>query len=564
MFSKIFSENIKELFVKKKYQDVILKIEEFSTMKSRPAGLSNLIGVCKIAKSDHKKNEVISALSDFEDAYNKSKKNLLGVEALTNFITACVTYIKKYHEFANHLPRAKKMYEETEKIFGYNEKLFTSGSDLFHYLLDYKKTIKILKSLIDNNTKNKITICAYGFINNYNYEWKQKDYFEYSKTFKNYFPIINAKKINEINYKKNKKIKIGFVSCDFTSNHSVTYFTKNTINYLDKNLFETYCFSLSEDKFLKSSSLELKEKFDKWYDVSKFKNEDIIKFIQNNKIEILFDIMGLTKAHRIEIFNTRISPIQISWLAFCNTVGFPTIDYLIADKNLIYDHEEKLYSEKIIKLQDIWNCHSGFKLDRKFSTLPFNKNKYMTFGSFNNFLKISDNVVKVWSKILQNINNSKLILKSYNSYNTQTVLDKFKRYGVENSIIIYDRSNYSNIEDHLNLHENIDIAFDTFPYNGVTTTFEALWKGVPVLVLKGYNFNSRCGESILKNAKLEFFLSSDEEEYIKKAIYLSSNIEKLERERKKIYNEILGTPLFNSKKFSSNLKDELLKIYKKI
>ena len=84
MFSKIFSENIKELFVKKKYQDVILKIEEFSTMKSRPAGLSNLIGVCKIAKSDHKKNEVISALSDFEDAYNKSKKNLLGVEALTN------------------------------------------------------------------------------------------------------------------------------------------------------------------------------------------------------------------------------------------------------------------------------------------------------------------------------------------------------------------------------------------------------------------------------------------------------------------------------------------------
>jgi predicted O-linked N-acetylglucosamine transferase (SPINDLY family) len=187
----------------------------------------------------------------------------------------------------------------------------------------------------------------------------------------------------------------------------------------------------------------------------------------------------------------------------------------------------------------------------------------MTFGSFNNFLKISDNVVKVWSKILQNINNSKLILKSYNSYNTQTVLDKFKRYGVENSIIIYDRSNYSNVEDHLNLYENIDIAFDTFPYNGVTTTFEALWKGVPVLVLKGYNFNSRCGESIIKNANLEFLLSSNEDEYIEKAVYLSKNIEKLENERKKIYNKILNTPLFDSKKFSSNLKDELLKIYKK-
>ncbi len=86
---------------------------------------------------------------------------------------------------------------------------------------------------------------------------------------------------------------------------------------------------------------------------------------------------------------------------------------------------------------------------------------------------------------------------------------------------------------------------------------------MPVLVLKGYNFNSRCGESIIKNANLEFLLSSNEDEYIEKAVYLSKNIEKLENERKKIYNKILNTPLFDSKKFSSNLKDELLKIYKK-
>ena len=274
--------------------------------------------------------------------------------------------------------------------------------------------------------------------------------------------------------------------------------------------------------------------------------------------------MGLTKAPRIEIFNNRISPIQISWLAFCNTVGFETIDYLIADKNLIYEDEEKFYKEKIIRMPDIWNCHSGFNLVRKLTNLPFNENKYITFGSFNNFLKLSDNVIKVWSKILKSVENSKLILKSYNSYNTRTVLDKFKKYGVENSIIIYDRSNYSDLKDHLDLYESVDIALDTFPYNGVTTTFEALWKGVPVIVLKGYNFNSRCGESILKNANLDFFLASNEEEYIEKAIYLSNNIEKLEIERKKIYNEITDTPLFNSNKFSSYLKDELLKIYKKI
>ena len=564
MLSKIFSQNVKDLFVRKKYQEVIKKIEEFSSIKERPAGLSNLIGVCKILKSERNKNEIISALSDFEDSYLKSKKNEIGIEALTNFITTCVTNIKIYHEMADYLPKAKKMYEEIEKHFGYHERLFASGSDLYQYLLDHKKTIKILKSLIDNNSRSKITICKYGFINNYQEEWKQKDYFDYSKNFSNYFPKLKTKKLKEINYNQNKKIKIGFVSCDFTSNHSVTYFAKDTIKNLDKNVFETYSFSLSEDRFLKSSSLELKNNFDKWYDLSKLGNEDVIKFIQSEKIEILFDVMGLTKAPRIEIFNNRISPIQISWLAFCNTVGFETIDYLIADKNLIYEDEEKFYKEKIIRMPDIWNCHSGFNLVRKLTNLPFNENKYITFGSFNNFLKLSNNVIKVWSKILKSVENSKLILKSYNSYNTRTVLDKFKKYGVENSIIIYDRSNYSDLKDHLDLYESVDIALDTFPYNGVTTTFEALWKGVPVIVLKGYNFNSRCGESILKNANLDFFLASNEEEYIAKAIYLSNNIEKLENERKKIYDKITDTPLFNSNKFSSYLKDELLKIYKKI
>ena len=564
MLSKIFSQNVKDLFVRKKYQEVIKKIEEFSSIKERPAGLSNLIGVCKILKSERNKNEIISALSDFEDSYLKSKKNEIGIEALTNFITTCVTNIKIYHEMADYLPKAKKMYEEIEKHFGYHERLFASGSDLYQYLLDHKKTIKILKSLIDNNSRSKITICKYGFINNYQEEWKQKDYFDYSKNFSNYFPKLKTKKLKEINYNQNKKIKIGFVSCDFTSNHSVTYFAKDTIKNLDKNVFETYSFSLSEDRFLKSSSLELKNNFDKWYDLSKLGNEDVVKFIQSEKIEILFDVMGLTKAPRIEIFNNRISPIQISWLAFCNTVGFETIDYLIADKNLIYEDEEKFYTEKIIRMPDIWNCHSGFNLVRKLTNLPFNENKYITFGSFNNFLKLSNNVIKVWSKILKSVENSKLILKSYNSYNTRTVLDKFKKYGVENSIIIYDRSNYSDLKDHLDLYESVDIALDTFPYNGVTTTFEALWKGVPVIVLKGYNFNSRCGESILKNANLDFFLASNEEEYIAKAIYLSNNIEKLENERKKIYDKITDTPLFNSNKFSSYLKDELLKIYKKI
>ena len=102
--------------------------------------------------------------------------------------------------------------------------------------------------------------------------------------------------------------------------------------------------------------------------------------------------MGYTKPERLELFNSRIAPKQISWMAYCNTSGLDTMDFLIVDENLILDQEEKFYSEKIIKLPTIWNSHSGFPEKRTFNDLPLLNNKNFTFGSFNNFRKISDEV----------------------------------------------------------------------------------------------------------------------------------------------------------------------------
>ena len=151
---------------------------------------------------------------------------------------------------------------------------------------------------------------------------------------------------------------------------------------------------------------------DEWFDVGDFNNEKIVNIIQEQNVDILIDLIGFTNTNRLEIFNSRIAPIQISWLAYCNTTGLGTMDYLIADRNLIYDEEDNQYSEKIIKLPDIWNSHSGFEFDRNFCELPALSNKNFTFGSFNNFRKISDETIDVWSEILKRTENSLLILKS--------------------------------------------------------------------------------------------------------------------------------------------------------
>ena len=133
----------------------------------------------------------------------------------------------------------------------------------------------------------------------------------------------------------------------------------------------------------------------------------------------------------------------------------------------------------------MWNSHAGFNLKRKYNNLPSEKDEIFTFGSFNNFRKISVETVDAWSSILQSVSNSRLILKSSTFCDTNSLLNKFKKHGVENKIKILDKVNFYKKKDHLELYNKVDLALDTFPYNGVTTTFEALWMNVPVSGLKG-------------------------------------------------------------------------------
>jgi predicted O-linked N-acetylglucosamine transferase (SPINDLY family) len=556
-----FLEDINVLFSKKKFEEVVFKIKENSHILKNHPDLFNISGVSQILKLNYNKNDVISALTDFENYFLGSKINDKKIEAVCNYIATCVVNSQKYHEIISYFEMAKNLFERCEQQVGYNERLYLSGIDLYKYTLDHDKNRKLLIKLIKNKTKSKIAACAYGYMSNYTYDWGLKDYFDYSKNFTDYFPKHKVKDISEIKYNENKKIRIAFVSKDFKANHSITWMIKDTLLYFDKNQFETFGISMTNDILLKGSSQELKNNFDNWFDFSKLKNDEIITKLQDFKIEILIDTGGLFHAERIEIFNNRVAPIQISWVGYLNTVGYPTIDFLISDKNLIKKDEEKFYSEKIIKMSNIWNCHSGFKFKREFSELPIKKNKYITFGSFNNFLKISDNVVEVWSQILKKINNSKLILKSSLNVNKNIILEKFKKFGVYNSIEFLETD--QDIENHIKSYKKIDISLDTFPYNGGITTFEALWSGVPVIGMAGFNMMSRCGESILKNAKLKNLISMNKEDYVNKALYLSKNLRELEVLRLKIFKDILNTSLFDSENFSINFQNKLLDIYKK-
>ena len=260
------------------------------------------------------------------------------------------------------------------------------------------------------------------------------------------------------------------------------------------------------------------------------------------------------------MFNSRICKLQISWLGYNNTIGLNHSDYLIADKNLILEKEKDLYKEKIIYLDGIWNSHSGINIKRKYNQMPSQKSDFFTLGSFNNYLKISDDTVMVWSEILKKIKNSQLILKSSASYSEIHFKKLFEKEGILNKVIFKNRSN--DFEQHINLYKDIDLCLDTFPYTGVTTTCEALWMNVPVISMAGFNFNSRCGESILINSNLKNLVAKNKDDYISKVISFANDLDKLEQTRKYIFDEVLKTNTFNTKKFAANFWKSILDTYK--
>ena len=176
---------------------------------------------------------------------------------------------------------------------------------------------------------------------NYFFDWSQEDIINISKQNSDYYSKLNVKKINL----NNNIINLGFVSCDLIRNHSVTYFLKNTLKFLDKSKFKIFIFSINKKDQNDESQNELRKIASEWFDLQDLTNQKIVEAIQEKKIEILIDLIGYTNSKRLEIFNSRVAPIQISWLAFCNTTGFDTQDYIISDLSGLSNEVKAKFNE---------------------------------------------------------------------------------------------------------------------------------------------------------------------------------------------------------------------------
>ena len=545
-----FKSKLQKLFLEKKFSTLEFELECLGNIENLPSDIKYLYAISKSLNSKSKKNDFELAVNLLTDIYLKNKKNL---EPLYNLIVVSLR-AEKYKKSIEILNEALKDNPKDEKIIG--------GLAKFNYVLaNMDESYKFYRLLFETNPEQILSRQTFLTLHNYHSNISQK---EYLLECEKYCKIIE-KDINiEFDYKKNNshKIKISFFSNDLRK-HSVSYFLKSLLKNLDKNQFEITAFSNLDILHNDDTTLELKKAFDYWYDVNNYKDLDLINFIRKKNIDIIIDLNGYTLGNRLNIFANRVAPIQMLWLGYCNSTGLKNMDFLISDKNCIKKNEEHLYTEKIIYLKNIWNTMYLPENLPDIEGLPYNTDKVFTFGSFNNFQKISSKTILIWSKILNNTN-SRILLKNSIMDNEEINLnlkEKFLKNKVrEDKVCILNFK--ENNSEHLSLYNQIDLALDTFPYNGVTTTFESLLMGVPVLSLKGFNFNSRCGESINRNLNLENFIAENEEDYYLKALNNYNNKEYLSDLRKTLRKRVMLSPLLNDKEFNKTFSENLKIIWK--
>ncbi len=356
-------------------------------------------------------------------------------------------------------------------------------------------------------------------------------------------------------FKDKKKIKLGYFSSDFKG-HAVATLIKSLFINHDKDKFELYGFNLSDKNLKENIDEKIVENFKDFFDCYKKEDFEIKKLCKSLSIDIAIDLNGYTKESRSSIFRNKCAPIQINYLGFPGTMGDEVYDYIIADKTVIPEEDMKNYSEKIIFMPNSFFPNSfkneHFETDLKKSEFLLPNDKFV-FCCFNNLIKINEFIIDVWSEILNSSKNSILWLSiPPNTKQNRNILNEFNKRKVDLSRIFFsDKIEY---QKYLERFKLADLFLDTYPYCGHTTSIEALNAGLPVLTLQGKSFQNRVSASLLKNLNLKELITTNNKEYIKLALDLYKDQEKLKFIKSKLIKQKELSRVFNNKIYTKNLE----------
>jgi protein O-GlcNAc transferase len=359
-------------------------------------------------------------------------------------------------------------------------------------------------------------------------------------------PSIRRVKIGE------RPLRIGYVSA-FFQDHNWMKPVWGLINHHDRRRFEVHLFSDAPAARIEHGYRAHDQ--DRFHDTSELSNQALCQRIEQAEIDLLVDLNGYSTMRRLPLFALRPAPVIVGWFNMYATTGIPSYDYLIGDDFVIPPDEEKFYCEKIARVSGSYLTFEVTYPVPPVADPTSLTNGAITFGSLASQYKITNQVIKAWSRILQQVPGSSLILR--NAALGSEGARQFVHRLFEQQHVSPARVRLHGPSDHyqfLETYGHIDIALDTFPYNGGTTTSEAIWQGVPVVAFSGDRWVARTSASILRSANLGELVGQGLEDYISLAIELANSPDRLLDLRRNMRSRLEASSVCDTVSFARNME----------
>ena len=319
-----------------------------------------------------------------------------------------------------------------------------------------------------------------------------------------------------------KRIRLGLISADFHHQHPVNIFMQPVLARIDHRQFEVFIYhtGIAHD----DQTQLARQRADHWVAATSMSPVQLARRMASDQIDLVLDLSGHTSLNRVSMLARRVAPVQATFLGYPGSTGVPNIDWIVADKVVAPKGSDSLFSEQVMRLPHTVFCFAP-EVDYPYPAYGESHLKRpLTFGSFNNVPKLTPHTIRLWSAILKELPQSRLLLKApsfKDAMAIRTFRERFEQEGVEGERIEFRGP--VGLSDMMAEYADVDIALDPVPYNGGTTTLQAMWMGVPVVVKAGNNFVSRMGASFMSAAGLTDWVAANDAEYVEIAVRMAAD-----------------------------------------
>ena len=362
-----------------------------------------------------------------------------------------------------------------------------------------------------------------------------------------------ANRYNQWNAERgNGPLRVGFVSADFRD-HSVTYFLLGMLDALDTEKVSIHLYH--NNNVEDDMTAALKDVARVWRQIDELDSDEAARQIHEDGIHILVDLSGHTALLRHDVFAQKPAPVQVTWFGSASTTGMEEIDYFLSSDHCIPESGHEFFAETPWRMKGRHMCYSPPPADIRIKPPPFIEREHITFGCYVDMSRYSDPAIACWCTILERLPNTTLVLRSkllgIEEVQDYTA-DRFLSHGIDR-----DRLRFvgpSKRAEFIDSYNAIDIMLDPFPGNGLTTTYECLWMGTPVLTLRGHRLISRAGPGVLTELGLDELVADTVEDYVDRAIGLANDMPRLQWYNSSLREMLVSSSLCDEASFARELE----------